>query len=80
MLVAANRWGAAPVYSMNADLAFHGRVGIVTPYKSQQDLIRMAFVHHYGPAILGSVEIATVDGFQVGRPRCFFLCTFCKCI
>eukprot|EP00124_Ichthyophonus_hoferi_P000081 Ihof_evm1s3 gene=Ihof_evmTU1s3 len=49
-------------------IAFGGRVGIVTPYKSQMTTITRTFQRVFGETILKSVEIATVDSFQ-GREK-----------
>ncbi|KAL4205316.1 hypothetical protein AMTRI_Chr01g114000 [Amborella trichopoda] len=41
-----------------------GRIGIITPYKSQVSLLRSRFVSAFGPSALDDVEFNTVDGFQ----------------
>ena len=44
--------------------AFRGKVGIITPYKSQLRELRSRFSQRYGDAVLASVEFNTTDAFQ----------------
>ncbi|EGF80951.1 hypothetical protein BATDEDRAFT_24512 [Batrachochytrium dendrobatidis JAM81] len=46
------------------DIKFFARIGIITFYKLQARKLRDMFVKHFGHAILNSVDINTVDGFQ----------------
>ncbi|KAF5178102.1 Helicase sen1 [Thalictrum thalictroides] len=41
-----------------------GRVGIISPYKSQVSLLRSRFSSVFGPSATADVEFNTVDGFQ----------------
>ncbi|PRQ51867.1 putative helicase senataxin, P-loop containing nucleoside triphosphate hydrolase [Rosa chinensis] len=44
---------------------FHGgRIGIITPYKSQLALLRSRFSSAFGSSIIDDMELNTVDGFQ----------------
>lgn len=44
---------------------FHGgRIGIITPYKSQLSLLRSRFSSAFGSSIIDDMELNTVDGFQ----------------
>ena len=40
-------------------------VGIITPYRSQRDLIRETLARLLGPEVAKEVRVETVDGFQV---------------
>ncbi|XP_042505468.1 uncharacterized protein LOC122082032 isoform X2 [Macadamia integrifolia] len=41
-----------------------GRIGIISPYKSQVSLLRSRFSSVFGPSITADMEFNTVDGFQ----------------
>ncbi|XP_058227710.1 uncharacterized protein LOC131336079 isoform X2 [Rhododendron vialii] len=41
-----------------------GRIGIITPYKSQLSLLRSRFSSAFGPSVTAEMEFNTVDGFQ----------------
>ncbi|KAF8389472.1 hypothetical protein HHK36_026167 [Tetracentron sinense] len=41
-----------------------GRIGIITPYRSQVSLLRSRFSSAFGPNVTADMEINTVDGFQ----------------
>ncbi|VFQ65565.1 unnamed protein product [Cuscuta campestris] len=41
-----------------------GRIGIITPYKSQLSLLRSRFSNAFGPSVIAEMEFNTVDGFQ----------------
>lgn len=41
-----------------------GRIGIITPYKSQLSLLRSRFSSAFGSSVIDDVEFNTVDGFQ----------------
>ncbi|XP_038985729.1 uncharacterized protein LOC103713146 isoform X2 [Phoenix dactylifera] len=41
-----------------------GRIGIITPYRSQLSLLRSRFSSAFGPEIISDMEFNTVDGFQ----------------
>ncbi|KAF9612427.1 hypothetical protein IFM89_000175 [Coptis chinensis] len=41
-----------------------GRIGIISPYKSQVSLLRSRFSSAFGPSVTADVEFNTVDGFQ----------------
>ncbi|XLU25568.1 uncharacterized protein [Arachis hypogaea] len=41
-----------------------GRIGIITPYKSQLSLLRSRFLDTFGSSITAEIEFNTVDGFQ----------------
>lgn len=41
-----------------------GRVGIITPYKSQLSLLRSRFSSAFGSSVIDDMEFNTVDGFQ----------------
>ena len=43
---------------------FRGKVGIITPYKSQLRELRSRFSQRYGDTVLASVEFNTTDAFQ----------------
>ncbi|KAK4692336.1 senataxin, partial [Lecanoromycetidae sp. Uapishka_2] len=43
---------------------FKGKVGIITPYKSQLRQLRFRFAQKYSEAVLTSVEFNTTDAFQ----------------
>lgn len=43
---------------------FKGKVGIITPYKSQLRELRLRFAGQYGDSILSRVEFNTTDAFQ----------------
>ena len=43
---------------------FNGKVGIITPYKSQLRELRSRFSQRYGDAVLNSVDFNTTDAFQ----------------
>lgn len=43
---------------------FHGKIGIITPYKSQLRELRSRFTQKYGDSILTLVEFNTTDAFQ----------------
>ena len=43
---------------------FKGKIGIITPYKSQLRELRARFVRNYGEPILTTVEFNTTDAFQ----------------
>ncbi|XP_050380960.1 uncharacterized ATP-dependent helicase C29A10.10c isoform X2 [Argentina anserina] len=44
---------------------FHvGRIGIITPYKSQLALLRSRFSTAFGSSTMNDMELNTVDGFQ----------------
>jgi len=43
---------------------FKGKVGIITPYKSQLRELRSRFAQQYGEAIFSMVEFNTTDAFQ----------------
>ena len=43
---------------------FDGRIGIITPYKSQLRELRSRFARKYGDSILASVDFNTTDAFQ----------------
>ena len=43
---------------------FKGKVGIITPYKSQLKQLRFRFAHKYSEAVLNTVEFNTTDAFQ----------------
>ena len=45
-------------------LPLSGRIGIITFYKQQAKKIKSLFLRHYGPSILDSIDINSVDGFQ----------------
>lgn len=50
------------------NIAFAGRIGIVTPYRQQLSELKNRFRALYGDAIFGAIEFNTVDAFQ-GRER-----------
>lgn len=41
-----------------------GRIGIITPYKSQLSLLRSRFSSVFGSSVTADIEFNTVDGFQ----------------
>lgn len=41
-----------------------GRIGIITPYKSQLSLLRYHFLSAFGSSVIDDMELNTVDGFQ----------------
>ncbi|KAL8136950.1 hypothetical protein V2J09_002951 [Rumex salicifolius] len=41
-----------------------GRIGIITPYKSQLSLLRSRFSNEFGSSVTSDMEFNTVDGFQ----------------
>lgn len=41
-----------------------GRIGIITPYKSQLSLLRSRFLNAFGSSTIADIEFNTVDGFQ----------------
>ncbi|KAG7997209.1 hypothetical protein I3843_01G200700 [Carya illinoinensis] len=41
-----------------------GRIGIITPYKSQLSLLRSRFLSAFGSSVIDDMELNTVDGFQ----------------
>ena len=43
---------------------FRGRIGIITPYKSQLRELKARFVHRYGENVLNTIELNTTDAFQ----------------
>ena len=43
---------------------FQGKVGIITPYKSQLRELRSRFAQKYGESVLTSIEFNTTDAFQ----------------
>ena len=43
---------------------FKGKIGIITPYKSQLKELRSRFAQRYGEAVLTTVEFNTTDAFQ----------------
>ena len=43
---------------------FKGKVGVITPYKSQLRELRSRFAQRYGEAIFSAVEFNTTDAFQ----------------
>jgi senataxin len=46
------------------DYDFRGKVGIITPYKSQLRELKNRFTQQYGPNITDEVEFNTTDAFQ----------------
>jgi senataxin len=49
---------AAPSYD------FKGKIGIITPYKSQLRELKERFSRHYGTSIVEAIEFNTTDAFQ----------------
>jgi senataxin len=43
---------------------FKGKIGIITPYKSQLRELKERFSRHYGKSILDSIDFNTTDAFQ----------------
>ena len=43
---------------------FNGKVGIITPYKSQLRELRSRFAQRYGDSVLTTIEFNTTDAFQ----------------
>lgn len=41
-----------------------GRIGIITPYRSQLSLLRSRFLGAFGSQVMEEMELNTVDGFQ----------------
>lgn len=41
-----------------------GRIGVITPYKSQLSVLRSRFISTFGSSVIGDMEFNTVDGFQ----------------
>lgn len=41
-----------------------GRIGVVTPYKSQLSLLRSLCAQAFGSSVMAEIEFNTVDGFQ----------------
>ncbi|XP_068501053.1 helicase SEN1 isoform X3 [Phaseolus vulgaris] len=41
-----------------------GRIGVITPYKSQLSLLRSRILNAFGPLSVADIEFNTVDGFQ----------------
>nr|POE79379.1 helicase sen1 [Quercus suber] len=46
------------------DYDFKGRIGIITPYKSQLKALKDSFSNRFGNTILDAVEFNTTDAFQ----------------
>ncbi|KAF2745877.1 hypothetical protein M011DRAFT_459767 [Sporormia fimetaria CBS 119925] len=46
------------------DITFKGKIGIITPYKSQLRELKQRFSQQYGNQILEDVEFNTTDAFQ----------------
>ena len=46
------------------DYKFRGKIGIITPYKSQLRELRSRFAQKYGDIILTTIEFNTTDAFQ----------------
>jgi senataxin len=46
------------------DLDFKGKIGIITPYKSQLRELKNRFSQQYGPQIIDEVDFNTTDAFQ----------------
>ncbi len=46
------------------DYEYTGRIGIITPYKSQLRMLKDRFSQRFGPSILDNVEFNTTDAFQ----------------
>jgi len=47
-----------------SDYDFRGKVGIITPYKSQLRELKSRFTNEYGPTITEEIEFNTTDAFQ----------------
>ncbi|ONH68944.1 Helicase SEN1 [Cyberlindnera fabianii] len=45
-------------------LDFKNKIGIITPYKEQNSLLRNKFIREWGKAILNEITFNTIDGFQ----------------
>ena len=45
-------------------LSFKGKVGVITPYKSQLKELRNRFARRFGEAIFDAIEFNTTDAFQ----------------
>lgn len=43
---------------------FKGKIGIITPYKSQLRELKERFSRHYGKSVLDSIDFNTTDAFQ----------------
>lgn len=52
------------VVTDHPNFSFKGKVGIITPYKSQLRELKNRFSQHYGPSIVEEVEFNTTDAFQ----------------
>jgi len=50
------------------EVDFDGKIGVITPYKTQLADLRQKFSGKYGPEILKKIEFNTTDAFQ-GRER-----------
>ncbi|KAF2873176.1 tRNA-splicing endonuclease-like protein [Massariosphaeria phaeospora] len=50
--------------SDHRDYDFKGKVGIITPYKSQLRALKDRFTQQYGPTIIEDIEFNTTDAFQ----------------
>jgi senataxin len=50
--------------SDHPDYDFRGKVGIITPYKSQLRELKNRFSAEYGPSIIDDIEFNTTDAFQ----------------
>ncbi|KAF3910108.1 hypothetical protein AA313_de0204025 [Arthrobotrys entomopaga] len=50
------------------EVDFNGKIGIITPYKTQLQALRQKFVDNFSGSILKAVEFNTTDAFQ-GRER-----------
>jgi senataxin len=46
------------------DYSFKGKVGIITPYKSQLRELKSRFTNSYGASIIEDIEFNTTDAFQ----------------
>lgn len=46
------------------DFDFKGKVGIITPYKSQLRELRLRFAQKYGDTIFSTIDFNTTDAFQ----------------
>ncbi len=47
-----------------SDYNFKGKVGIITPYKSQLRELKSRFTSMYGPSIIEDIDFNTTDAFQ----------------
>jgi senataxin len=50
--------------SDHSDYDFRGKVGIITPYKSQLRELKNRFITQYGPTITEDIDFNTTDAFQ----------------